>query len=63
MEEDMVDKPSTSRPGRQKQKRSPADRLLTTGTIKNKPELNEEDLKKVTGGATSRDDDHKGNLT
>jgi len=59
MEEAMVDKPSASRPGRQKQKQSPADRL-TTGTIKNKPELDEEDLNKVSGGASHTD---KGNLT
>lgn len=47
MEEDMADKPSI--PSAKSHKRSPADRLLT-GSKENTVELDEEDLKKVSGG-------------
>lgn len=43
----MADKPSI--PSAKSHKRSPADRLLT-GSKENTVELDEEDLKKVSGG-------------
>jgi bacteriocin-like protein len=47
MEQDMADKPSNPRSQRKKQ--SAADRLLT-GANKDKVELTEDELKKVSGG-------------